>query len=380
MSRLSAVDRLIGQTYDCLAEEDGWRELLTSYARFIGGDSGLIYLKPRGGPNGKILTSLELDASYSVGTYFSYYERRSPFFSFYKRLPEGQVHALGAYAFSMPYRETEYFQDWVRPQGWGDLVGVHLLRNHQHSAWLSIRRAEERGKYSASEVRAASRLVPHLGRAMSLRFKLGAERAASNSLRNSLEFVGFGVIIVDANSKILIANGAADAVLKVGDGLKSRQGRLSCERPRDAAALRAAVAAAAQARSADCDVAMDFCVIRNKAYRPLTVHVVPLSSASATTGFIGQSAVAIFVIDPLRGEPDSDGFARAWALTPAERRVLQEVVRGSGVVEAAATLGVAVPTARTHLQHVFQKTNTASQAELVRLVMLSPLRHPSQDR
>lgn len=280
----------------------------------------------------------------------------------------------------MPYRETEFFQDWVRPQGYGDIVGVHLLRNRQHYAWLTIRRAEERGTYSASEVRAAGRLAPHLRRAISLRFKLEAERAVSNSLRNSLGFVGFGVIIVDANSKILITNGAADTVLKVGDGLKSHQGRLSCEQPRDAAALHAAVAAAAQARCADCGVAMDFCVRRNEAYPPLTLHVVPLSSASARTGFIAQSAVAIFVIDPLRGEPDSDGFARAWGLTPAERRVLQEVVRGSGVVEAAATLGVAVPTARTHLQHVFQKTNTASQAELVRLVMLSPLRHPSQDR
>jgi DNA-binding CsgD family transcriptional regulator len=377
---LSEVDRLIGQTYDCLAEEDGWRELLTSYARFLGGDSGLIYLKTRGGPNGKLLTSLGLDASFSVGTYLSYYEPRSPFFSLYKKLPEGQVHALGAYAFSVPYRETEFFQDWVRPQGYGDIVGVHLLRNRQHYAWLTIRRAEERGTYSASEVRAAGRLAPHLRRAISLRFKLEAERAVSNSLRNSLGFVGFGVIIVDANSKILITNGAADTVLKVGDGLKSHQGRLSCEQPRDAAALHAAVAAAAQARCADCGVAMDFCVRRNEAYPPLTLHVVPLSSASARTGFIAQSAVAIFVIDPLRGEPDSDGFARAWGLTPAERRVLQEVVRGSGVVEAAATLGVAVPTARTHLQHVFQKTNTASQAELVRLVMLSPLRHPSQDR
>lgn len=120
-----------------------------------------------------------------VGAYFSYCEQRSPFFSLYKRLPEGQAHALGEFAFSVPFRETEFFQDWVRPQGYGDMVGVHLLRKHQYSAWLSIRRAEERGTYSASDVRAAGRLAPHLGRVISLRFKLEAERAASNSLRDS---------------------------------------------------------------------------------------------------------------------------------------------------------------------------------------------------
>jgi DNA-binding CsgD family transcriptional regulator len=375
MKRLSEVDRLIGQTYDCLAAEDGWQELLAAYGRLIGGDSGLIFLKP----SGRMLTSFGLHSSFRLTNYLSYYEPRSPFFSLFRSLPKGRVRALGEFAFSVPYRKTEYFQDFVRPQGFGDLVGVHLLRNDQHYAWLCIRRAEERGTYSASDLHAAGRLVPHLGRAISLRFKLEVERAAPNSLRNSLEFVGFGVIIVDANSRILIANGPAENVLKVGDGLTSRQGRLVCKQPRDAAALQAAIAVAAQPLNANSKVAMDFCVNRNEENAPLTLHVVPLNSASVTTDFITQSAVAIFVIDPLHGEPDAEGFARAYGLTPAERRLLHEVVRGSGVVEAAAKLGIAVPTARTQLQHVFQKTNTASQAELVRLVMLSPLRHPSQD-
>lgn len=34
---------------------------------------------------------------------------------------------------------------------------------------------------------------------------------------------------------------------------------------------------------------------------------------------------------------------------------------------------IAVSTARTHLQHIFEKTNVNSQAELVRLVMNSSL-------
>jgi DNA-binding CsgD family transcriptional regulator len=379
MKRLSGVERLIGQTYDCLAEEDGWRELLASYTRLIAGDDCVLYLKPRGGPKGKVLTSLGFDASYRIDRYLSYYEARSPLIPLYRRLPQGQIHALGEYAFSVPYRKTEYFHDWVRPQGFADMVGGHLLRNDQHYAWLSIRRAEGRGTYSVSDVRAAARVAPHLGRALSLRFKLEAERATPNSLRNSLEFVGFGVIIVDANSKILIANGPADKVLKAGDGLASHQGRLVCAHPRDAAALQAAVAVAAQSPDGGSKVAMDFCVNRSEANAPLTLHVVPLNSASVTTGFISQSAVAVFVIDPFHRVPDAERFARAYGLTPAQRRLLHEIVRGGGVVEAAAKLGIAVPTARTQLQHVFQKTNTATQAELVRLVMLSPLRHPSRD-
>lgn len=117
----------------------------------------------------------------------------------------------------------------------------------------------------------------------------------------------------------------------------------------------------------------------NEANAPLTLHVVPLNSASAMKGFTALAGAAIFVVDPLCGAPDADRFASAHGLTPAERRVLNEIVRGGGLVEAAAKLGVALPTARTQLQHIFQKTQTASQAELVRLVMLSPLRRRSQD-
>jgi hypothetical protein len=38
------------------------------------------------------------------------------------------VRALGQFAFSPTYRETEYFTDWVRPQGYGDMIGGHLVR------------------------------------------------------------------------------------------------------------------------------------------------------------------------------------------------------------------------------------------------------------
>ena len=63
----------------------------------------------------------------------------------------------------------------------------------------------------------------------------------------------------------------------------------------------------------------------------LTVHVVPIPSISAWNGFVPPSGVAgVFVIDPLRGAADVDGFASAYGLTAAERRVLREIVQCAG--------------------------------------------------
>ena len=55
-------------------------------------------------------------------------------------------------------------------------------------------------------------------------------------------------------------------------------------------------------------------------------------------------------------------------LTQAELRVLLSIVEIGGVAEVAEVLGIARTTVKTHLRHVFEKTNTSRQADLVKLV------------
>jgi DNA-binding CsgD family transcriptional regulator len=225
----------------------------------------------------------------------------------------------------------------------------------------------------------ANRVARHLGRVIKLRLKLDMERNITSGLRNSLELVAFGIVIVDLHGKVLMGNRSADAILRTGDGLKCHRGRLICEQARDASALQDAIRSVAQPLSGPPQVATDFRVTRRVSRSPLTVHVVPIPSTSAWKGFVPPLGVAaVFIVDPLCGAADVDGFADAYGLTASEGRVLREIGRGGGLIDAAAKLGVAVPTARTQLQHIFEKTNSNSQAELVRLVMMSPLQSRSK--
>jgi DNA-binding NarL/FixJ family response regulator len=56
-------------------------------------------------------------------------------------------------------------------------------------------------------------------------------------------------------------------------------------------------------------------------------------------------------------------------------RVMMAIVEVGGVPEVAPVLGVSETTVKTHLQHVFEKTGTQRQADLVKLVAgyMSPL-------
>jgi DNA-binding CsgD family transcriptional regulator len=60
--------------------------------------------------------------------------------------------------------------------------------------------------------------------------------------------------------------------------------------------------------------------------------------------------------------------ARQFQLTPSEVRVLDAVLKVSGVPKMAEALGISQATVKTHLQSIFGKTGVRRQADLIKLV------------
>ena len=108
---------------------------------------------------------------------------------------------------------------------------------------------------------------------------------------------------------------------------------------------------------------------RGEAHAPLAVLVTPLRAA--TDWLAPRRPVAIlFISDPERASnPAAGRLQRAFGLTRAEAAVAVELLNGHGLKVAAAALGVAPVTVRTHLTAVFSKTGTHRQAELVRVLL-----------
>jgi DNA-binding CsgD family transcriptional regulator len=106
-------------------------------------------------------------------------------------------------------------------------------------------------------------------------------------------------------------------------------------------------------------------------------HVLPLTSgARRQAGVTYAATAAVFVRKAaLDLPPPIETLAKVYHLTPAELRVLFAIVEIGGVPEVAPVLGLSEPTVRSHLQHLFEKTGTDRQADLVKLVAvyMSPL-------
>jgi len=99
-------------------------------------------------------------------------------------------------------------------------------------------------------------------------------------------------------------------------------------------------------------------------------HVLPLTAGTRRKAGARYAAVAaIFVREASLDAPSPlETIAKRFQLTPSELRVLLAIVEIGGAPEVANALGVSEATVKTHLRHVFEKTSTTRQADLVKLV------------
>ena len=109
--------------------------------------------------------------------------------------------------------------------------------------------------------------------------------------------------------------------------------------------------------------------LRTSDGRAFAMEILPLTSPVRQIS-AGRAVLALFIQEigttqPLPGEV----LVQLYGLTPAETRLLVLLAQNMTLREAADTLGVGEATVKTHLQHVFAKTATSRQAEVVRLVM-----------
>jgi DNA-binding CsgD family transcriptional regulator len=220
--------------------------------------------------------------------------------------------------------------------------------------------------------------------ALSLRFTLPSSSTATtqrmgsgpsgSSWRRGRELAGdaldrlrLGIVLLRGDGRVVLANRSARAILDGADGLSVGPSGLHSPDAAVARELRGLLAAASDAPPRGGAL-----LISRQSRRPLTVMVTPLSRANRPVGCAG-AVVAVFISAPDEAIATGEGLLSSlYGLTPAETRLTGELLKGSSLEEAADQLGISPQTARTHLKHVFAKTATHRQSELLRLLLTGP--------
>jgi DNA-binding CsgD family transcriptional regulator len=177
------------------------------------------------------------------------------------------------------------------------------------------------------------------------------------------------MFLVDALGRIVHANASGHAIVAEGKVLRASGGRLGAI---DSAANAALLDSFTAAHGGDPAVGRKGIAVPLKAREgaPYVANVLPLTSGARRRAGVSYSAVAtVFVHKAALDLPSPpEAIIKQFNLTPTELRVLFAIIEVGGVPEVAEVLGISESTARTHVKHLFEKTGTSRQAELVKLV------------
>lgn len=268
------------------------------------------------------------------------------------------------------YHASEIRHEIVRPQGQDDFALAMLARAADFVVPFTIYRRIGSGPFTDDEAAFLARLLPHLSRCLQVQLRLETAEAQGRELVATLDHLPLAVVLLGADAQLVRANAAADALLRAGDGLAVRGGRIAATSRRAAERLHRLIASASATGAGQGDhPGGGMALPRRPPARSLSILVSPLPEGGMRDRGVGAAAVML-VRDPDRQQPVSEAqLAELYGLTAAEARTAAMLVSGDGPGRIAARLGIGLATVRTHLHRIFDKTGAGRQAELVRLLM-----------
>lgn len=254
---------------------------------------------------------------------------------------------------------------WNAPQGLVDTLQLVLMRSPTRHAQLAMSRRQEAGIITEREMALGRLLLPHIRRAAMIGDVIDLKTIERERAQQTLNALKAGVVVTDGCGRILDANKAALAMLKRGQPVHETGEMLCADDPAATLKLTAAIARAGET-GADPVSSAKAVRLTRPGDPPVLAHVLPLEQGDIRASLHPGAKVAIF-IGPVSGAAQgAEAMSVAYDLSPMETRLLDGLLQGQKLADAADNLGIAETTARTHLGNIFGKTGVSRQSDLVR--------------
>jgi DNA-binding CsgD family transcriptional regulator/PAS domain-containing protein len=284
-------------------------------------------------------------------------------------LPLGHVYNDHALFGEDRLRGSRFWNEWMKPQDMYDGIAVKLVRAGSLVWFFDVQRGRNQPRFQSNDLELLRLLTTHLKRAS----ELGSFFDRQTSLQRSFAHLPFGVVLVDQDLRVLECNNAAEQLLDRADGLLIRQnGVLSARSQQHAAQLSKAVAGLCLSGALTLPVNGTDLLLRSPLEDGpvLALSIGPGTEAGRAVHPFGQRVAVIFIKDLSQRTSDAltQQIRSLFTLTPREAQLAAALATGQSMKTIAADGAVAYSTLRSTLEHVFRKTGTHQQSELVALL------------
>lgn len=218
------------------------------------------------------------------------------------------------------------------------------------------------------------RLSPHLAGSGRLRSRIQQLEVRQSIQQVELAHLPFGLVWVGAGLQVVTQNARAAALLHIGSGICVRDNRLTAWVATDMERLDLALHNALRPQERK---GILLALRRRDQAVPLLASVIPVMAPPDGAGSPGSSGGAderfALVILQNAGEA-AIGLAHlqlVYGFTASERKLAEALLNNDTLDSYAERTAISRSTLRSHLAHLFKKTGTCRQSELVRLLMLA---------
>jgi DNA-binding CsgD family transcriptional regulator/PAS domain-containing protein len=364
-----ALSDTIGAIYDCALDPQQWPDACRKIAALCESTAGGICVHDlRHVQNDQLFVfGYQPEFLEALGKHYA----QSPMAASDVVANVGDVSALSMERYEL--LESRFYREVLEPFGLLDIIWFPALRTGGRMASMHASRNEKAPHYQQREISLFKLLSPHVCRVLAISDALDIRALRSEMLERTLDGLVAGVFLTARDGRVVYMNAAAERQIRIGNSVRVVNNRIFPADP----ATRSALAKAIDEASRD-DLDED-----------MSEHSLAIPDVDGGPGYVatllpverGQrrdiiapfaASVAVFTKDPVQAPlMPGEAFARLYGLTGGELRVLLALAQGLSAKEAAEMLGISEPTVRTHLQRIFSKTDTARQADLVRLLQNS---------
>jgi DNA-binding CsgD family transcriptional regulator len=366
--------QLIDRIYEAAIEPDRWQDFVEALSDSLGGSYVAFGLFAAEDPSAGRAFLVGITPEYRK-SFLRQLIQGLPFAAHFGPQSGKRFFELGEFFPEIELTETEFYRDWMAPQKLAPCwpVGCSIYTDgKQPAGWCYLCQPAGFAPLGDRDFALLDLLLPHLERALRIHLTLSSTRSERRALGEVIDRLPTGVLLVDAQRRVVSTNASADAILAQDDGFKvcGEGGPAFAHNPRDNEAFKRALAGVLEADPDEGVRASGFTTISRKSgARSYVVMVTPLLDALPGSSS-GDAVAAIFIADPEAGRVSATQVLETvYQLTHAEAELVRLLSEGCSLEEAAAKRGVTINTARGQLKQVFAKTDTKRQPELVRLVL-----------
>jgi DNA-binding CsgD family transcriptional regulator len=361
------LDR-VNRIYEAALEPDLWPGVLRLICDDLDGESVLAQIRDKLSYAPLISSEVNVDPE-GLAAYADYYYKRDLWAQHFPSFNEGGVYTSSQLVPKDVLDKSEFLNDFLRSYGGPNaLFGIPLRSDTFESNFTIIRKANK-DAFEIEAQRYLRHLMPHVKRAYQVGQKLGHAQSVSDAVNFATTCDTIGVVAIGHDGQSVFVNDVAKCIFQANDGLyMDKLGIHALNRNENDLLQRTISVALAACSGVGTEPDESLAVSRPSLKRPYTLFISPLSSPKSALWFALPRVVVIVKEPEVEIDFSPQTLKRAFGLTPREAMLVAKLFNTTSLKETAEQMGITGVSAREYLKRVFYKTDTHSQAELVKLL------------